>query len=82
MVEETDLVLSFPHLEEDVNTTSRAPSVTQERRHQALLAPTKRMLQWSVKAGTGLMLKVQTRKGPCVHSAFTALHSTLSKGRL
>lgn len=32
MVEETDLVLSFPHLEDEANTTSRSPSVTQERR--------------------------------------------------
>lgn len=34
MVEETDLVLSFPHLEDEANTTSRSPSVTRERRPQ------------------------------------------------
>lgn len=27
MVEETDFVLSLPHLEDEVNTTSRSPSV-------------------------------------------------------
>lgn len=27
MVEETDFVLSFPHLEDEANTTSRSPSV-------------------------------------------------------
>lgn len=30
MVEDTDFVLSFPHLEDEANTTSRSPSVGKE----------------------------------------------------
>lgn len=33
MVEETDFVLSFPHLEEEANTTSRSPSVNKAGTH-------------------------------------------------
>lgn len=34
MVEETDFVLSFPHLEDEVNTTSRSPSAGKRRTHR------------------------------------------------
>lgn len=40
MVEETDFVLSFPHFEDEVNTTSRSPSVGEEAHTTATSAPT------------------------------------------
>lgn len=48
MVEDTDFVLSFPHLEDEVNTTSRSPSVKKAGTHTGT-APLTRVPQQRAK---------------------------------
>lgn len=46
MVEETDFVLSFPHLEDEVNTTSKSPSAKVEGAHTTAMSPVTIWMGW------------------------------------